>query len=188
MEAETRLESRQVYSGRIIKLHVDRVAMPGGGEAMREIVEHPGGVEIVALDDTRQILLVRQYRYAVQSELLELPAGTREAGESPEACAARELEEETGYRAGRVEPLCQVYLAPGYSSELLHVFLATQLTQSQAHPEADERIQVVSMALDEALAAVMSGEIRDAKTIVGLLTLAAHRGDLDEGAIRKPVQ
>jgi ADP-ribose pyrophosphatase len=117
------------------------------------------------------VLLIRQYRYAVGEMIWELPAGMLEPGELPEVCAERELEEETGYRAARIEPLCHFYSTPGATNEVLHVYLATGLTPGGAHPEADERIQVIPTAWEDALAMVASGEIRDGKTIIGLLTL-----------------
>jgi ADP-ribose pyrophosphatase len=172
---ETRLESRCVYDGKILNLRVDRVAITGGGEAVREIVEHPGGVAVVALDEASQVLLARQYRYAVGSALLELPAGTLEVGELPAEAAVRELEEETGYRAAHVEPLCHFYPSPGYTSELLHLFLATGLESVGARPEADERIEVVPTAWDDAMAMIAHGEICDAMSIIGLLLVQAHR-------------
>jgi ADP-ribose diphosphatase len=172
---ETTLKSRHVYDGKILNLRVDRVAIPGGGEAVREIVEHPGGVAIVALDDAGRVLLARQYRYAVRSALLELPAGTLEAGELPAKAAVRELEEETGYHAAHIEPLCRFYPSPGYTSELLHLFLATGLTPVGARPEADERIEVIPTAWEDAMAMIARGEICDAMSIIGLLLAQARR-------------
>jgi ADP-ribose pyrophosphatase len=174
---ETTLESHHVYDGKILSLRVDRVAIAGGGEAVREIVGHPGGVAVVALDDAGQVLLARQYRYAVGSALLELPAGTLQAGELPAEGAVRELEEETGYRAAHVEPLCRFYPSPGYTSELLYLFLATGLTPVGARPEADERIDVIPTAWDDAMAMVARGEICDAMSIIGLLLVQTRRAD-----------
>lgn len=169
MEHETQLETRQAYHGKLIDLRVDRVALPGGGEAAREIVEHRGGVALVALDEAGRVLLVRQYRYAVGQSLLELPAGTLEVGEPPQDCAVRELEEETGYRAAAVQPLCRFYPTPGYTTEILHIFAATGLTPGQPRPESDERIEIVPVPFDQALDMIARGEIVDAKTIIGLL-------------------
>lgn len=178
MDAETPLESRRIYHGKILDLRVDRVAIPGKGEAVREVVEFHGGAVIVALDETRRVLLIRQYRYAIGRELLELPAGILEPDESPEVCAVRELEEETGYRAGRIERLCSFYTTPGGTNEMLHVFLAQGLTPGHARPEMDERIEVVPVPFNEALKMIQRGEIVDGKTLIGLLMLAiqeAHR-------------
>ena len=171
MEAEIALESRRVYSGKILNLRVDRVALPGGGEAVREVVEFHGGVGLVALDDVGRVLLIRQYRYAIGGDLLELPAGKLEPGEPPEVCAARELEEETGYRAAHIEPLCRFYSTPGGTDEVLHIFLATGLTSGDQRLESDERIQVIPTAWHDALAMIERGEICDGKSIIGLLLL-----------------
>jgi len=177
LEAETTLGSRRVYDGKILNLRVDRAALPGGGEAIREVVEFHGGVAILALDDAERVMLIRQYRYAVGESLWELPAGMLEPGELPQVCAERELEEETGYRAARIEPLCHFYSTPGATNEVLYVYLATGLTPGRARPEADERIQVVPVAWNDALAMVERGEIRDGKTIIGLLTLWSRQAD-----------
>ncbi len=177
MTAEITLESRHIYSGKILNLRVDRVALPGGGEAIREVVEFHGGVGIVAVDEIGRVLLVRQYRYAVGRDLLELPAGILEPGERPIECAARELEEETGYRAVHFEPLCRFYSTPGGTDEVLHVFTAAGLTPGRPRPEADERIEVIPTAWDAALAMVARGEICDSKTVIGLLMARAGRAD-----------
>ena len=175
MEAEQPLESRQVYSGKILNLRVDRVAIPGKGQAIREVVEFHGGAAIVALDEAERVLLIRQYRYAVDRELWELPAGILEPGELPEVCAARELQEETGYQAARVELLCRFYSTPGGTNEMLHIFVATGLAPGGPQPEADERIEVFSIPLIEALDMIERGEIVDGKTIIGLLVLQAKK-------------
>lgn len=175
MPAEITLDSRHIYSGKILKLRVDRVALPGGGQAIREVVGFFGGVAIVASDEAGRVLLIRQYRYAVGRDLLELPAGILEPGERPIECAARELEEETGYHAAHFKPLCRFYSTPGGTDEVLHVFVASGLTPGRPRPEADERIEIVPMAWDEALAMVMRGEICDGKSIIGLLMAQAHR-------------
>jgi len=174
LTVEATLESRHIYNGKILNLRVDRVALPDGRAVIREVVEFHGGVAIVALDDAQRVLLVRQYRYAVGRHLLELPAGNLEPGEQPEECAVRELEEETGYCAARIEPLCRFYSAPGGTDEIMHVFLATGLRPGRPRPEDDERIEVISVGLGEALAMIASGEICDAKSIIGLLMVHDH--------------
>jgi ADP-ribose pyrophosphatase len=133
-----------------------------------QVIEHRGGVTLVALDPDGRLLLVRQYRHAVGRELLELPAGTLDAGEAPEVCAQRELQEETGYRAGRLERLGGFYTAPGYCTEYLHVFLCTELVVDPLQGDEDA-IEVVPLPLDEALRMISSGEIEDAKTAAALL-------------------
>jgi len=175
LEPEATLESRHVYNGKILNLRVDRVMLRGGSQAIREVVEFHGGVAVVALDGAGRVLLVRQYRYAVGRYLLELPAGNLEPGERPEECAARELEEETGYRAARVEPLCSFYSAPGGTDELMHVFWATGLALGRSRPDDDERIEVVPVMWDDALAMVARGEICDAKSVIGLLMAQSRR-------------
>ena len=169
------LASRRVYDGKILNLRVDRAALPGGGEAIREVVEFHGGVAILALDDAGRVLLIRQYRYAVGETIGELPAGMLEPGELPKVCAERELEEETGYRAARIEPLCRFYSTPGATNEVLHVYLATGLTPGGPRLEADERIEVIPTPWEDALAMVERGEICDGKTIIGLLTLQSRQ-------------
>jgi ADP-ribose diphosphatase len=177
LEAETRLSSRRVYEGKVLNLRVDRAALPGGGEAIREVVEFHGGVAILALDNANRVLLIRQYRYAVGETIWELPAGMLEPGEMPQVCAERELEEETGYHAARLELLSRFYSTPGATDEVLHVYLATGLTPGGRRLEADERIEVTLTAWQEALAMVERGEIRDGKTIIGLLTFQSRLAD-----------
>lgn len=161
--------SERIYEGRVINLRRDTVALPDGGSACREVVEHRGAVAIVPVFDDGEVLLVKQYRHAVGEWLLEIPAGTLEAGEEPERCAARELQEETGYTATSFQHLLSVYVSPGYSNEMVHIFLAEGLTAGTAHPETDERIQVCRMPLSDAVAMACDGRIRDAKSVVALL-------------------
>ncbi len=168
---EARIDGRTAFAGRILSLEVDRVRLASGGTAVREVVRHPGAAVIVPRFADGSVALVRQYRYAVARELLELPAG-KLAGpaEEPIACARRELAEETGLAAGRWTPLVSFFTAPGFCDELLHCFLAEELEPvSGFAPDDDERIEVVRMPLPTALDAVAGGEIHDAKTIVGLL-------------------
>jgi ADP-ribose pyrophosphatase len=166
------LESRRVYEGRVVSLRVDTVALPGGRSTQREVAEHAPVVVIVPLDGAGDVLLVRQYRLPVEQSLLELPAGGIDAGESVEEAVQRELREETGQRAGRLERLAAFYASPGYCDELMHLFLATELEPSPLAADSDESIEVVRMALTEALALVERQEICDAKTIIGLWAAA----------------
>jgi ADP-ribose pyrophosphatase len=161
--------SRCLYEGRVVNLRVDTVRLADGKTATREVVEHHGAVAMVALLPGPQVLLVRQWRYAAGEELLEIPAGTLESGEQPLDCARRELIEETGYKAGRLEPLAAFYTTPGFTTELMRVFLATDLTPARAAPDEDERIEVTPVAWDEAVAMCLDGRIRDGKTIAGIL-------------------
>ena len=168
---ETVIDSQPIYQGRIVRFRVDTVALPDGSTAIREIVWTPGAVVIVPLTDDRQVRMVRQYRSAIREFLLELPAGTLEPGEPPEQAAPRELAEETGDRAAHWQRLTGFYTVPGICNEYIHLFLATGLTPGQTNREADEFLEVVTLPLDQALAMVRSGEIRDAKTIIGLLMM-----------------
>jgi ADP-ribose pyrophosphatase len=143
--------------------------MPDGRETRREVVEHHGAVAIVPRLDRDTILMIRQYRQAVGETLLEIPAGTLEEGESPDACAARELEEEIGYRAGGLRRMFSQYLAPGYSSEVLHAYFAEDLTPAQGHRDVDEVIEVVPVTTADIEPMILDGRIKDAKTIAALL-------------------
>ena len=166
---ETVIGSESIYEGKIVHLRVDTVRLPDGKESKREIVAHSGAVCIVPVRDDGMILLVRQFRLAADGILLEIPAGTREAGEEPMACAARELEEETGYRAAQIVPLFSAYLAPGYSTERIHAYLATGLTATQTHFDEGENLELVALPFDEIERRLLAGEFQDAKTIAALL-------------------
>ena len=164
------LSSRELYVGRLLQLHEDRVEMPDGSTAERVVVEHPGAVVIVPLDGHGNVLLVRQPRYAAnRKELLELPAGTREPNEEPEATARRELREETGFDTRDLIPLGGFYSAPGFLSEYLHLFAARDLFASKAEPDEDEFLSLQPTSLDNVSNLIRSGEIEDAKSIAGLL-------------------
>ena len=166
------VDSRPIYEGRIVRFRVDTVVLPDGSRSTREVIGTPGAVVIVPLTDDGQVRMVRQYRSAIGEYLLELPAGTLEPNESPEQAAPRELAEETGDRAARWRRLAGFYTVPGICDEYLHLFLATDLTPGQTDQEADEFIEVVTLPLSEALEMVRQGEVRDAKTIIGLLMVA----------------
>jgi len=168
-------KARYVYTGRLLKLRVARVRLPNGVETTREIVEHPGAVAILPILDRNKILVTKQYRIAARRHLMEIPAGTLEPDESPRSCAKRELIEETGYAAKRMRKVFSCYLAPGYSTEEIHFFVATKLVPSKPTQVEDEVITVQAIDLHEALRAIETGEIQDAKTICGLYFLATHR-------------
>jgi ADP-ribose pyrophosphatase len=174
--AEETLSSQQVFQGRLIRVRVDRVRLPNGGESSREIVEHHGAVAIVALDGEGNVLLVRQFRKAVERTLLEIPAGTLEPGEDPLECAHRELKEETGCVAGRMEHLGGFYSAPGFCTEYLTLYLATDLTPGPSHAEFDEDIELVRLPLAQAPRLIASGAICDSKSIIGLLSVRCLQG------------
>lgn len=161
--------SRVVYRGKLVNLRLDEVKVRNGSTVLREVVEHPGAAVILPLLGPKKLVMVRQYREAVGEVLLELPAGTLRPGERAVDCARRELEEETGYRAGRIRRAFSCYLAPGYSNELVHVFIARELSVGKASPEQDESLKRVSMSLDQALRMMRRDKIRDAKTIAAML-------------------
>lgn len=169
------IEDREIYAGRVVTLRLKYVTQPDGTRRLREIVEHAPGAAVVAIDDEDQVLLVRQSRPAVGAYLLELPAGLVDPGETPLECAGRELAEETGYTARRLEPLVSFYSSPGFSTELLYLFVATELEPSDVAHDEDEEIELVRMPVDQAIEQVLQGEISDAKTVAGLLAYERQR-------------
>jgi ADP-ribose pyrophosphatase len=158
-----------VYEGRVVTLRIKHLQRPDGRVVMREIVEHSAGAAVVAVDDEGHVLLVRQPRPAVGGDLLELPAGLVDPGESPAECALRELAEETGFSAARLEPLVQVYSSPGFCTEVLHVFAAIGLVAAQVTHDEEEEIELVRLPLADAIQQVLTNGISDAKTVAGLL-------------------
>lgn len=166
---EERIETNRLYTGNIINLRRDKVRLPNGREASREVVEHPGAVAIVPINAAGKVVLVRQYRYPTGRTLLEIPAGKLEKGEDPAACAARELEEETGFTAGRLKKLVSFFTTPGFSDEILHVYLAKELCQTAQNLDADEFVEVEAYSFSELKAMIANNAINDAKTLVGLL-------------------
>jgi len=172
---ETTLTSESLYQGKILNLRRDTVRLSNGQQASREVVEHVDSAAAVPLLDDGRVVMVEQWRYPVGRALLEIPAGILEPGEEPAEAMRRELTEEIGYAAGRLELLFSVYLAPGYSQELIHIFLAQDLQPAQAAPDDDEIIRVKKISLEDAVAACLHGELTDAKTVAGLLAVAARR-------------
>ncbi len=167
---EKTLSSQLIYDGRAVKLRVDTVQTANNRQTTREIVEHADCVAIIAVDADSNILLVRQFRKAVDKELLEIPAGGIDPGEDPETTVRRELREETGYLPKKVEKLGGFYSAPGYCSEYLYLYLATELTPSQLYAEDTEEISLVRVPVSEIPNLLASGKICDAKSVAGLLT------------------
>jgi len=153
----------------VVKLRVDTVRLPDGRTSLREIVEHRGAAVIVPLDGQGRVILVRQYRKAAEELLLEVPAGTLEPGENPIQCAQRELQEEAGYSADRLQPLPPFWSAPGFTTERMYPFVATGLHPQSARADEDERIEPVTVPLSQVPLMIRSGEIRDAKSIASLL-------------------
>ena len=175
MSEEKTLSSRLIYDGRAVRLRVDTVRMPSGRETTREIVEHSDCVAIIAIDADDNVLLVNQFRKAVGKELLEIPAGGIEADEDPETTVRRELSEETGYVPQKVERLGGFYSAPGYCTEYLHLYLATDLVPRQLHAEDTESIRLTRVPVSQIPSLIASGSICDAKSIAGLLTYLEYK-------------
>jgi len=167
--------SRRAYEG-WLNVRMDSLHYASGRDGEITLVEHPGGVTLVALDDDGRVLLVRQYRHATGRWLLELPAGTLDPGETPEVCAEREMQEETGYRPKRIERLGGFYTAPGFLTEYLHVYLCTELVESRLQGDEDT-IHVERLALPEVLRLIAAGEIEDAKTSAALLLYLEAKGE-----------
>jgi ADP-ribose pyrophosphatase len=166
---EETASSRTLHMGKSFSFKTDMVRLPSGRVTSRDIVDHPGAVAVVAVDGP-EIVMVRQYRYAAGRELLEIPAGTLERSEDPDACAARELREETGYVAKTWRRLLRCYMAPGYSSEVIHFYVAEGLEPVGSSPEEDESITVERVTFDAALRMIEDNTIVDAKTVAGVLS------------------
>ncbi len=166
---EKKIDGKRIYQGRILDLEVDRVLLPSGGEASREVVRHKGAVVVLPLHEDRGIELVRQYRYPTGTVVLELPAGKIDPGEEPVACAGRELAEETGWKPVEIHELGSFFTTPGFTDEVLHAFIATPLEPApDIAQDPDEAIDNVTMTVEEALEACRDGSIRDSKTIATL--------------------
>ena len=167
---ERTVESKRVYEGRVVSLRVDTVQLPDGRLTTREVVEHKGAVAVVPVLDGGRLVLIRQYRQATGRVLLEIPAGGLEPGESPADCARRELMEEIGYYPEELTEMFYSYLAPGYSSEKLHTFLAQGLVRrTEGNKDSDEFLEIVTVPLQDAIDMIRNGEIADAKSICGIL-------------------
>lgn len=160
-----------IYSGRIIDVHNDRITLVDGDEAYREVVEHPGGVAIAGLTEDNEILLVRQFRYPYKETIYEIPAGKLEKGEDIKAAGIREFSEECGATAEIFEPFGEVYPSPGYCGEIIRLFYAKNITFGQQHLDEDEFLDVIKMPIKEVVSKIMSGEIKDAKTIAGVFKI-----------------
>ncbi len=163
------LESQEIYAGAVFEVTRDRIQEEAGHEIIRDVVVHPGGAGGVPIFADGSIALVRQYRHPARKELLEIPAGKLDAGETPATCAAREIEEELGVRVGRIEKLTEFYSTPGFCAEKIYVYLATELTPAVQKLDHDEAVEIVYLSLAEAWQLVERGEIEDAKTIIALM-------------------
>ena len=179
---DAQLACAEIHKGKIITLNHETVRFPDGSTGEMDIVRHPGAAAIVPFmsaptGDDPQLLLLRQYRYAAGGYIYEIPAGRLDGDESPATCAARELKEETGCTAERLEPMYTMFTTPGFTDELIHVFLASGLTHGESAREADEFVDVVIVSLAEALEFIRTGEILDAKSALGILYAAGFRTD-----------
>lgn len=163
------IKAEKIFDGKIIKVHRDTVHLPNGKEATREVVDHPGAVAVVPILKDGRIVLVRQYRYPIDSLTLEIPAGKLDLDESPDECAIRELREETGYETKNIQKVTSIYTAPGFSNEIIHVYIARDLILKEACPDEDEFINVEVYETERIKAMINDGTIDDAKTLVGLL-------------------
>ncbi len=177
---EAQLASELIHKGKIVTLNRDTVRFPDGSSAEMDIVRHSGASAIVPFmndpeGEDPQLLLLRQFRYAAGGYIYEIPAGRLDGDESPAACAARELKEETGCTAERLEPMFTMFTTPGFTDEQIHVFLASGLTHGEAAREADEFVDVVIMTLAEALELIRTGEIMDAKTALSIMYAAGFK-------------
>lgn len=173
---EKTMNQQRIFSGKVIDVYVEDVLLPNGETSKREIVKHPGAVAVLAITEENKIVLVRQYRKALERVLVEIPAGKLEKGEAPLETAKRELEEETGYVCEKMEPLHSFYTSPGFADELVHIFLAKGLTKKSEKQmlDDDEFVDVLEVTLEEALKMVEDKQIYDAKTIYALLYWQLH--------------
>lgn len=165
---EKTMKSDKIYEGKLLNLRVDTVEIPDKKYSKREIVEHPGGVAVIPVASDNSIILVKQYRKAIERFLMEIPAGKLELNEEPRETAIRELKEETGYEAKKIEYLLEFYTSPGFSNEKIYLFLATDLIEGEATPDSGEFIEMEKYNIDDLIKMVERGEIIDSKTIIGI--------------------
>ncbi len=168
MQKDNLLSTIRMYSGKVLTLDRDTVALPNGRTTELEILRHPGASAVVPLKEDGRVVLIRQLRHAVAGFIYEIPAGKLDPQEDPKDCAARELEEEAGYRAGSLELLTSIWTAPGFTDEVIHIFQGTHLKEGKQNLDQDEVLEIVEWPLEEAMARIQDGTIRDAKTIIGL--------------------
>ena len=160
--------TKNIYTGKVVTLNIDTVMLPNGVTIDLETVRHPGAAAVVPLKQNGTVVLIKQFRHAAGGFIYEIPAGKLSPGEDPMHCAARELEEEVGYVAGRLERLSSIFTAPGFTDEVIHIYKATGLTAGSQRLDRDEVLEVQEIPLEEAIKMIGSGTIRDAKTIIGL--------------------
>ena len=176
MKPKNPLSSKQIYSGRVVTLSVDQVALPNGKRCELEMIHHPGAAAVVPVDAAGNAILVRQYRYATDGWLLEVPAGKLDPGEQPETCAIREVEEETGYRVGQLQSLGWIWTTPGFTDEKIWLFRGTGLVRGTQQLQGDELLEVVKLPLSEAVQAAADGRIQDGKSVCALLRAGRSTG------------
>ncbi len=175
MQEEKLLSTLRVHSGKVLKLDLDTVALPNGRTIELEILRHPGASAVVPLKEDGKVVLIRQLRHAAGGFIYEIPAGKLDPDEDPKDCAARELEEEVGYRAGSLELLTSIWTAPGFTDEVIHIYLGTNLEVGNQNLDQDEVLEIVEWPLEEAMSRILDGTIRDAKTIIGLQMVYAKK-------------
>lgn len=166
---EKTIEEKHIYKGNVINVSMQTVILPNGKEATRDIVKHPGAAVIIAISANHEIYLVEQYRKPIDRITLEIPAGKLDEGEEPIECASRELKEETGLESKRIKHIASIHSTPGFSNEILHMFVATELTEGNSNADEDEFISSVKIPIEKTIKMILDGEITDSKTIVGIL-------------------
>ena len=160
--------TRNIYKGKVVTLDVDTVRLPNGVMVDLEVVRHPGAAAIVPLKEDGTVILIKQFRHAAGGFIYEVPAGKLHPGEDPRECAARELEEEVGYRPGKLELVSSIFTAPGFTDEVIHIYKATELTKGRQQLDRDEVLEIIEVSMHDAIVMIQTGTIRDAKTMVGL--------------------
>lgn len=166
---EKTISSDRIYTGKVISVKVDTVEVENKGYQKREIVEHPGAVGIVAINDNNEVILIKQFRKSIEKVIWEIPAGKLEPGENPKECAIRELKEETGYEAENLKLIHKFYTSSGFSNQKIYIFLATGLIDGESKLDEDESLEVYNINLEEAYNMIIKNEIEDAKTSIGIL-------------------
>ncbi|HKR79763.1 MAG TPA: NUDIX hydrolase [Nitrospira sp.] len=169
--------TRNIFTGKVITLNIDTVTLPNGVTIDLEMVRHPGAAAVVPLKNSDTVVLIKQFRHAAGGFIYEIPAGKLHPGEDPKDCAARELEEEIGYRAGKLDLLSSIFTAPGFTDEVIHIYKATGLSKGRQQLDRDEVLEIVEVSLQESIEMIRAGSIRDAKTMVGLQMVFIGRED-----------